>query len=331
MVSIEDVAREAGVSKALVSRYLNGKPGVGPENRERIAGVVKRLGYRRNDLARSLVQQRTGAIGVVMDTICHPFFFELIRGLETGGQEAGYNIIFCDCMSDTDTKKKYIDYLSHGRVDGFIIYGSLFSDNSIIMELSGSPHPFVLVENDVPGVMADKILVDNRGGVGRMVRRLHGKGYRDIRMVCWRLDTSAGQERLTGFLAGMSACGLRGGADAFYRAGNAENTKAVINGLIDEGNLPDAFVFGADELAFAAIEVMEQRGVKIPGDVAVTGFDHDFYLSRERLMPRLTTLEQPLFEMGKIAVGMLAQRIADPSLPVRAMSYTVKLIEGETG
>jgi len=330
MAGIEDVARAAGVSKGLVSRYINGHVGVGAGNKEKIAEAIKMLGYRRNDIARSLVRQKTDAIGVVMDTLCLAFFHDLIRGLEIGGQEAGYKIIFCDCMSDVKVKRSYIDYLSHSRVDGLVMYGSFYTDNQIVEDLAGSKFPLVLIENNVPGVAVDKILVDNRNGIVQMVHRLYNKGYRDIHMMCWNLDTFAGLERLEGYKAGMSECGLKFNEETIIRTNTQVKMKRVLHEMIDRDNLPEALIFGADELAFAAIEVLEDYGIRIPKDIAVTGFDYDHYLSRDRLMPKLTTLEQPLFEMGRSAVKMLSERIANPTAIARSITYDVKLIEGAT-
>ena len=330
MASIRDVARMAGVSTALVSRYLNNRVGVSPASRERIAEAVKVLGYRRNEIARSLVQQKTGAIGVITDTLCIAFNFELIRGLETGGQETGYKIIFCNCMNDVNIKRDYIDYFSHSRVDGLVLYGSLYTDNQIVAELSDSSFPFVMIENNVPGIAADKVLVDNRGGIRQMVFHLYEKGYRHIQMICWQLNTFAGHERLEGFKAGMLECGLHFDENIIHRANTVELTKIVINKMISSNSLPEALVFGADELAFSAIEIFEEKGIRVPEDVAVTGYDNDYYLSRDRLMPKLTTMEQPLFEMGNSAVKMLVERINDPSSPVKSLIFDAKLIKGVT-
>ena len=331
MASMADVARLAGVSPALVSRYVNGKTGVGVDNRDKIAEAISTLGYRRNEIARSLARKKTDAIGVVIDFLCQNFFHELVKGLEAGGQQAGYKLILCDCMNDAELKRSYIDYLSHNRVDGLVMYGSLYTDNQIVAQLASSSFPFILIENDVPGVSADKVLVDSRGGIEQMVCRLYDKGCKDIRMVCWMLNTFAGQERLEGYRSGMSKCGLPVNESSIYRTNTKDMTKLAMREVVESGNLPDALIFGADELAFAAIEVFEKHGIQIPGNMAITGFDHDYYISRDRLMPRLTTLEQPLFEMGKTAVKMLAERIAEPKIPARSMNYSVKLIEGVSG
>ena len=330
VVTIEDVALAAGVSKTLVSRYLNDKPGVGVANKERIAAAIKQLGYRRNEIARSLVQQKTGAIGVILDTLCAVYFFDLIDGLGAGGIETGYDIIFCDCRKDADVKRKYLDYFSHGRADGLIIYGSRFSDNQIFTDFSNVSFPFVFIENDIPNINADKVLLDNRGAFSQLVNRLYGKGYRDIRLVGWKFNTFAFQERLEGFMAGMKECGLNIDDSVICHVNSVEETKAVAGDWIDKKTLPEAIVFSNDQLAFAAMEVFLDKGVNVPGDVAVASFDNGLYLKRDRIMPAITTMEQPLFEMGKSAIHILAERISNPDCAKKKLIYAAKLIEGVT-
>ena len=117
MVTISEVAKKAQVSKTLVSRVINNKSGVSPENRERITAIIKELNYRPSDIARSLVLQKTQTIGVVMDDLCIPYFFKLINGLRDYGESAGYNVIFCSGGCTEKIKGKYINFL--GMENGY--------------------------------------------------------------------------------------------------------------------------------------------------------------------------------------------------------------------
>lgn len=334
MASIEDVAKDAGVSKALVSRFLNNKPGVSEKNKEKIAKSIELLHYRRNDIASSLVKQKTGAFGIILDSICNTFIFDLIRGLEIGGQENGYKIIFCDCLENPRIKLNYIDYLSHNRVDGLVMYGSFLTDNEIVEELTRSRFPFILIENDVPGMAVNKVLIDNYGGAKQVVHYLYNKGYRDIRTVCWGMSTFAGRQRCEGFKAGLTECGLPLTEKSLYfdhlNTYEKHEPFEIMSKLINARDLPEAIFFGADELAFSAIKICRQRGVSIPGDIAFIGFDNDFYSSGDMLMPKLTTMAQPLFEIGKTAVQMLAEAVANPDMMPRTVTFSTRLIIGET-
>jgi len=334
MVKIGDVSKHAGVSNSLVSRFLNNKPGVGEKNRIKIQEAINILGYRRNDIARSLVQQRTGAIGIVLDTICQTFLFDLIKGLETAGQEYGFKIIFCDCMGDPKTKLDYINYLSHSRVDGLVMYGSFFTDNHIAVELSRSHFPFVLIENNVMDVKTNKVLIDNQDGVEQIINHLFQKGHRDIRMICWDMGAFAGKERYEGYKNAMKKCGLPLDENHIYcktkEGTTREDVRKTMNALIDNHDLPDALFFGADELAFEAMLVLKERNIKVPEDIAITGFDHDVYINNDFLMPRLTTIKQPLLEAGKSAIQLLADTILNSNSEPKVITLLGKLIIGET-
>ena len=115
MATISEIASEANVSRTLVSRVLNNKPGVSQKNRQKILEIMEKHNYVPNGLARALVLQKTMTIGVVMDDLCNDFFFNLINGLQDAGEEHGYNMLFCSSRRDTATRMKYVDYFSQGR------------------------------------------------------------------------------------------------------------------------------------------------------------------------------------------------------------------------
>lgn len=337
VASIEDVAKLAGVSKSLVSRYLNSNKGVGKEKRELIANAIETLGYRRNEIARSLVRQKTEAIGIVIDTLCYVQVFDLIKGLNCGAQETDYNILYCDCSAGENkaaTKLKYIDFLSHNRVDGVILYGSFQSDNLVVAELAKSGFPFVLIENDVSGVRANKVLVDNRGGIREMVKHFYRDGCRDIRFMCWSMESYAGQERYAGYVEGLQECGMPVDTEHVYGMNEVleeeECMERLVKTLVEQDDLPDAIVFGADIVAFTAIRMLDRHGNRRCKKIRLGGFDNDVYLGRDYAMPRLTTIDQPLFEMGRTAVHILVDSIKTPDMPVKVVDFPVKLVQGDT-
>lgn len=146
MATITDIAREAGVSRTLVSRVLNNKSGVSPENRKKILEVIEKYHYAPNSIARSLVLQRTQTIGVVMDDLCNSYFFDLIAGIQDAGEAKGYNILFCNSRADIETKLKYVEYFSKGRTDGMIAYGSNLDNEKLFSHMAEKTSCFVLIE-----------------------------------------------------------------------------------------------------------------------------------------------------------------------------------------
>jgi DNA-binding LacI/PurR family transcriptional regulator len=140
MSTIKDVAQLAGLSKTLVSRYINNQKGVSSDSQQKILAAIKELNYRPNGLARSLVLQKTHTIGIVVDDLCATFIFKMIEGLEQGAEDFDrddkYNVIFCNSNGDIQRKERHISFLTQGRVDGIVIYGSLVHDDSMIQQLA---------------------------------------------------------------------------------------------------------------------------------------------------------------------------------------------------
>lgn len=339
MATIEDVAKKSGVSKSLVSRYLNQKKGVSPEKKRLIAAAIEELGYRRNDLARSLVTKKTETIGVILDSLCYVEIWDLIKGLNLMSSQLGYNIIYCDCSprnhkKNLDIKLQYIDFLTHNRVDGIVLYGSFQTDRSIVSELAASSFPFVLVENDIKDLEVNKVLVDNRGGVCQMVDYFYDQGYRDIRYVCWELGTYAGQERYQGYLQGMKKHNLAPVSEHIYGYDTNINTKEGILSLVEtclkQNDLPEVLLFGSDQMAFYAILAFRYLGEEHFSKIRLGGFDNDYYVDQHISMPRLTTIEQPLFDMGQEAVRILVDSIQNPEAKPQVKMYPTTLIVGDT-
>ena len=154
MATIRDIAREAGVSLATVSRVINHMDNVSDEARERVEAVIKRLGYNPNHAARSLATKKTNTIGVIVNNLHDPFFYDLIKGFEYGSRNTKYNVIFCSVLGgDVDMKERYIKYLTNGIVDGVILYGSYLSDVKVVHGLKDSNVNYVLIENDIQGLV----------------------------------------------------------------------------------------------------------------------------------------------------------------------------------
>ena len=170
-VSIKDVARRANVSTATVSRVVNNKDGVTQQISEKVQEAIKELGYSPNTAARSLVRRRTNAIGIVVNNLHDPFFYDLIKGFETVAQQTSYSVVFCSALGgDVKSKENYVKYLSNGVVDAVILYGSYRSDESMIKYIQDNEQiEFVMIENDVSSLQCNKLLIDNFGGAKNAV------------------------------------------------------------------------------------------------------------------------------------------------------------------
>lgn len=329
MATLYDVAREAGVSKTLVSRTINHQSGVSPANRQKIEAAMKQLQYIPNEVARSLVLQKTNTIGVVLDSLCEPYYFDFIRGVESGVDDTGLESLFCSGRESAFKKDGMIEFFSQGRVDGIIIYGSATDDINLIRRLAKRTFPFVIVENEAEVSGINSIVVDNISGGEIAVDHLVSRGCRNIWHFTGNMKKTISQSRKQGYLNGMKKNGMKVTPQMIVESSFEEalgyiQMKQLLNECPD--NLPDGIFFGADVTAVGAIRALQETGIQVPEQIKVVGFDNDIYCTMGKNIPELTTLCQPLQEMGKTAVNMLRSAIQNPSGEKETILFSPKLI-----
>ena len=212
MATIKDVAARAGVSQTLVSRYINGLVGVGPETSVRIAEAIKELNYRPNILARSLVQRHTYCIGVTVDDLSSTFIVPLISGFEYGVSHAPasheYTVIYTNSCGDYEKKKRQLNFLTQGHVDGLVVYGSSIVEDALTRRLASSQFPIVLVENDLTDLHVNKVLIDNVGGAFFATEHLIKLGHRRIAHFGGDINMRITLDRMNGFTHAMQKYGI---------------------------------------------------------------------------------------------------------------------------
>ncbi|MGB8452890.1 MAG: LacI family DNA-binding transcriptional regulator [Anaerocolumna sp.] len=349
MATIKDVAERAGISTTLVSRYLNGQKGVSESSKKKIMEAIRELNYRPNGIARSLVLQKTHSIGIVLDNLCAPFAARLIRGLEQGAgafdKDNNYNVLYCSSNGDMQKKKEQVQFLTQGRVDGIIIYGSLLSDDAIISQLASSAFPFLLIENDLNGFDVNKVVIDNMEGAYQATEYLIRQGHKRIAHIAGNMNLKITLERLNGYIralqdnqiavdqelirypdlssAGHSIVPVSNcrGDITYYEAGY-EEMKRMLNKEI----LPDALFFATDISAFGAIKALEEAGIKVPEDVSVIGFDDEAPGDYGSTCRPITTMRQPLQEAGYIGIKTLIHSIQYPEFPKERVVLKTELI-----
>lgn len=331
MATISEIASEANVSRTLVSRVLNNKPGVSQKNRQKILEIMEKHNYVPNGLARALVLQKTMTIGVVMDDLCNDFFFNLINGLQDAGEEHGYNMLFCSSRRDTATRMKYVDYFSQGRTDGIIAYGSHRQDEALFRDIAAKSVNCVLIESNPADCKVNKILLDNFQGAYTATEHLIKQGYRNILHVTNDMNYDVSLERLNGFVAAMHDYKIPLGADSILYADCYEKLAyQQMKRLLAEGKRPDACFAGADKPAYGVLRAAQEAGLSVPNDLAVIGFDDDTPVSRDILFPALSTMRQPLYEMGKAGVELLLAAIANPGKEAQTKTFEAELVLRDT-
>ncbi len=331
MPTISEIAQKANVSRTLVSRVLNNKSGVSPENRERILAVIQECNYVPNALARSLVMQKTQTIGVVMDDLCDNFFFDLISGLQDSGELLGYNVLFCSGRSNMDIKLKYVDYFAHGRTDGVIAYGSNLVDDQLFRNFVVKTPNFVLIEGDLPNTKINNVLLNNFSGAYRATEHLIKMGYHKIIHLTGDMNYKVSLDRLNGFVKAMRDYSIPIEQDTIVYADFDEDmAHEQMNKRILAGNIPNACFAGADKTAFGAIRAMYEHNLTTPGDIAIIGFDGDEPDSRDILFPQLTTMRQPLYDMGFEGMKLLIHIIENPTAEPQTKMFEPEFIIRDT-
>lgn len=351
MSTIKDVAEMAGVSKALVSRYLNGKVGVSEQSRKRISEAIYTLNYTPNALARSLVTQKTHTIGVLLELMASDFVVPLLSGLERGAQDAPggdkYTLIYTSSFGDVDRKKRQLEYFTQGRVDGIIIYGSQVCNDELIIHLAETHFPFVLIENDLSAAKTDRIVIDNVGGAFTATEHLIKLGHRRIAHIGGNMNLKITVDRMQGYVNALQYYGLTvdrnliifpdfsefadgrrqpfGWQSIFVDRGYVEMKK-----LIDSGNIPDAVFFATDISAFGAMRALQEAGLRVPEDVSIIGFDDEVSLASKLGVRPVTSMQQPLEEVGYHSTQMCLRRLEQPQQPIERLELKTKMIQRNT-
>jgi len=315
MITMEDIAKICGVSKATVSRVLNDKPdGVGAETRERIKKVIKEMEYRPNNLAQSIVNRRTKTIGLILPNIDNPFFPMIVHGVENYTSKKDYTVILGITDDNAEKEYKYMSTFISKRIDGVLLASVTSGGNESIQMLDRYNVPCVLLDRDlestenIPGVF-----VDNQYATGIACEMLIKSGNRNIAFVSGPAHLKTSKERLEGFKLKLEEYGIPFCSDLLcYGDFSFESGYQAVCQLMDKECRFTAMLASNDAMAIGAMKALKEKGIKIPDELEIIGFDN-IYMSGI-CEPALTTVNQPTYEMGKTAAEMLLKLIEGDKL-----------------
>lgn len=312
---IEDVARQAGVSTATVSRVLSGKPYVSDDLRERVQSAVQELNYRPSRVARSLRVQRSSIIGLIVSDIQNPFFTAVVRAAEDAAYQQKYSVFLCNSDENTEKETMYLELMVAEHVAGVILSPTL-GQNDMYRHLAEMGVPVVAIDRRVTNVDMDSVLVDNVSGAREIVRHLLEMGHRRIGAVIGTPASSTGEERLRGYAEALHSYGLDVEPE-LIRTGmpRIAGGHAFTHELLSLPNPPTAIFAGNNLLTIGALSAIHQRGLRIPEDIALAAFDEMDWTPFVK--PALTVVEQPTYALGRTAVELLLQRMEDPDRPIQ--------------
>ncbi|MFO7658565.1 MAG: LacI family DNA-binding transcriptional regulator [Bacteroidales bacterium] len=325
-VSLFEVAEKAGVSSATVSRVINNSPNVNPETRLRVQQVIKELKYTPNRVAKRLRNRNASnnLLGVLIPDIQNPFYVEVLRGIEDVAYENKYALIVCNFSQDEKKEMLYLDILISESVDGLIAAPTHENDQKVI-HIVKSGLPIVCVDRGLLGVDVDLVVVENRNGAYSAVDYLAKKGYKRIAFISGLPQLPSSRQRESGYKDALVDNGLAFDPSLVkYGDSRHESGVRLSEELLNLETPADAIFTGNNLITLGALETIHKRGLKIPDEVAIVGFD-DMYWSIS-LNPPLTAVRQPAYEIGKRAAELLIQRITDPSRPTVSMTLKTELM-----
>lgn len=305
--TIRDVARKAGVGVATVSRVLNNSGYAKPQTRERVLQASSELGFVPSQLARGLVSRSSETIGLIIPDITNPFFPAITRGIEDAASGAGYTVFLCNTDNDPRQEELDVQKLRERWVDG-IVFVTTTDRRDLVERLLADGIPVVATDREIghPGI--DSVMVDNVVGAHAACRHLLELGHSRIAHVAGRLQTRTGPDRASGYRWALQEAGIPyDPALVAWGDFTFDSGYRLTQALLAQCPRPTAIFAANDLMALGAMQAAQEAGVSVPDDLSVVGFDDIAIASVIR--PGLTTVRQPAYEMGRLAMSMLLERI----------------------
>ncbi len=307
MANIQDVAALAGVSVATVSRVLNNSTSVVPGTRDRVLSAIRELNYNPNLTARNLRRAQTKMVLVLLPTVANPFYSRIVKGMEDIAHKNGYNVMLCNTNSDPAREKVYLELLKNRLADGAVLMSSDF-ETEYLMEL-GSIWPIVQCCEYNENTTLSRISINNEQAAYKAVEHLTKLGHKRIGMISAKNNFISTALREKGYKRALSDAGIALDpgfimyGDYGYKSGLRLTTQ-----LLSLENPPSALFAISDMMAIGGIKAAIQKGFSIPDDFAAVGFDNISFSSM--YSPALTTISQPKYDMGCVAMELLLKGIS---------------------
>lgn len=329
--SIKDVAKEANVSIATVSRVLNNVDVVNEDTKKKVLEAIKKLDYRPNIIARSLKTQRTKTIGIIIPDISNQIYPEVVRGAEDVSNIYDYNIILCNTDLDPQKEMEYLRVLGEKMVDG-VIYISNSLEEDIVKTINNSNMPLVLIETNGKESEFPSVVIDNKQAGMDAVNYLVKKGNKRIAYIGTDRDAvNASAVRYNGYMAALDENNLEYDENLTYFCKyslKADDGYDAMNAILQRTKDIDAVFCVNDEIAMGAINALRDNNISVPQDVDVMGFNNTY--GSAIFYPKLTTISQPLYDMGSVATRMLIKKINKEPLDNELFVLPYELIERDS-
>ncbi len=322
ILTIQDVALAAGVSTASVSRALSGSRPVRPDTRRRVLAVANELSYQVNPLASALRSKVTRTVGMVVPDIVTPFFPAVVKTVEDALHQSGISLFLCDANETPELEARRLEALLARSVDGIIISPVDAVKSRAAVSAAAKRIPLVQVDRRV-SVNSDVVFVDHRRGIQLVLEHLIGQGCTSFAFVTTVKHSSIARERLEGYIKCVRAVNRPSANQVLAGDLSIEWGREAVNRLLGP-SFPQAVVCANDLIAIGVLQAFRALHIRVPEDVAVTGYDDSTFASV--IDPGLTSVRQPLGPLGQEAVRFVTSAIESPGLPPRELRLLPELI-----
>lgn len=321
--TIKDVASEAQVSIATVSRVLNGNRRVSPDLRTRVLAAMDRLGYQPNAIAQGLRRNATRSVGVLIPRIHEPFFSTLAFAIERTLFASDYRGLLCSTEEQPGKERAYVDMLLTQQVDAIIYFPSITGSQPNLQRIVEREIPVVLIERSFAGFDVSRVLISNFQGGYDGAQHLIGLGHTHISVICANLE-SMPVERLSGVQQALSEARIDADVRIMNRGSDFETGYEAALEMLQRPARPTAIFALADSIAVGVLHAAAYLDLRVPDDLSVVGFDNISLAAY--VLPPLTTVAQPIYAIGEAAVRVLLRQLQNPDAAPETVTLNTELV-----
>ncbi|WP_183600379.1 LacI family DNA-binding transcriptional regulator [Paenibacillus phyllosphaerae] len=327
--TIYDIAREAGVSIATVSKVINGKGKISEERRREVMAIMERLQYQPSVIASALTGKHTYTIGLLLPDLSNPFFAEVARAVEDRGHQLGYSVVMCSTDNKDERIERYLSLLKQQRVDGIILATGIGSAEQL--KKLNHAMPVVVIGREVPESNLPTVVADDWGGGKAAAEHLLALGHRRMAVFAERLSITSSRERLRGFRQAIEEAGFTLTDEAIVICDDRiDDGRRQASALLRGSDRPTAVFCFNDLLAVGVLQAAKEAGLSVPAQLSIVSFDNT--ILAEVTDPPLTAVAQPMTHIGASAVDLLLEEIGSkPKIKARIALPTELVIRRSTG
>ncbi|MBH8605474.1 LacI family DNA-binding transcriptional regulator [Thermoactinomyces sp. CICC 10522] len=327
-LTINEIARLAGVSRSTVSRVISGHTNVKPETRKLVEEVIRKSNYRPNPIAQGLVKGSLKMIGLLIGDIRNPFYAEIARGVEDVAHKSGYMVVFFNSDYDIDRELFYLQAAQQFSFSGLVLM-SVLDTQELVPVLKNIKCPIVMLNRYIRSLETDVVLVDNFQGGYLAAKHLIELGHTRIAHLAGPSLSTASRERIAGFKQALREYGIKiNERDIVQGDLRLESGCQFARRWLSQSNRPTGIFVANDIMALGVMDEFQKQGVNIPNDVSIVGYDDLPYAGVKQI--GLTTIRQPHYQMGAMAMSFLIERIRNTETFTQRMTFMPELVVRST-